>query len=223
MKTRALGLSILLLFAAWASPVHAVSTSALSQELARTHQVGQRVVSFWWLPFEYWVAAAEELEQPAEEIDTISRIFRNYLIIAVIDARIEADGKLYPATPAEIGPKLEVRRNGALIEILRQMDPGLVKRLRELTYLLKTSLARLGPALRVFVLPNLDDQGRSLLNGTSTGTLAIKYLQGEEEDPLEFLWHAPLTSIVGPTRCPEGGEELEAHWLYCPWHGLKLR
>ncbi len=223
MKTRALGLSTLLLFAAWASPVHAVSTSALSQELGRSHGVGKRVLHFWWLPLEYWVAAAEELRRPAEQIDNVSRLFRNYLIIAVLDVEVYPDGRVESAKHSDIGPKLEIRRNGQKIDVLRDVDPRVARRVAELSYFLTTSLTVMGPSLRIFFLPNLDDAGQPVLQGNSTGTLAITYSQGESNEALRLLWHAPLTSVVGPPRCPEGGEDLEAHWVYCPWHGVKLR
>ena len=223
MKTRACWLPIPLLLLLLAGSSHAATTGALTQELARSRHKERGVVSVWWLPVEYWLAAAGELKQQAEEIDTVRKLFRNYLIIAVLDASLDPEGKLHPATHADIGPRIEIRRNGTRVEILRDIDPRVARRVAELSYLLKTSLGVLGPGLRIFFLPNIDDKGRPLLHGSSNGTLTIRYEQAEDEDPLEYLWHAPLTSVAGPIRCPEGGEELEAHFKFCPWHGVKAR
>ena len=223
MTARLLGLLVSLSLFVVAGSAHASGTSALAQELTRSQQANKRVVNVWWLPLEYWLAAAQELKKPAQEIDDVRKLFRYYLIIAVLDARVLDDGKLEPATHAEIGPHLQIRRNGEPVEILRDVDPRVARRVGELSYLLKTSLSMLGVGLRIFFLPNIDDDGRPLLQGASNGTLMIRYEQAEDEDALEYLWHAPLTSVAGSVRCPEGGEELEAHFKFCPWHGIKLR
>ena len=223
VKKLALLLSVSLLLCVLAGSAHAVSTSALVQEVSRSQRDGQRVVNFWWLPLEYWLAAAKERKQPAQELDTIRKLFRNYLILAVIDAELQGDRKLDPATLAEIGPNIDVRRNGAKVEVLHEVDPRVARRVAELSYSLKVSLGLLGPALRIFFLPNIDDQGRPVLHGAASGDLELTYAMGEDAEPLKFFWYAPLTSVAGPTPCPEGGEPLEAHWTYCPWHGVKVR
>ena len=223
MTARTLGLLISLSLFVAADSAHASGTSALAQELTRSQQVNKRVVNVWWLPLEYWLAAAQELKKPAQEIDDVRKLFRYYLIIAVLDARVLDDGKLEPATHAEIGPHLQIRRNGKPVEILRDVDPRVARRVGELSYLLKTSLSMLGVGLRIFFLPNIDDDGRPFLQGASRGLLTIRYAPGEDEDAFEYVWHAPLTAVAGPQTCPDGGESLEAHWAYCPWHGIKLR
>ncbi len=222
MMTRTLCLLVLLLRLVPTDAADAATTSAIAQELSRSQQESKRVVNFWWLPVEYWLAAAQELKQTAEDIDSVRKLFRNYLIIAVLDARVRADSKLDPATHAEIAPRLEIRRNGQPVEILHDVDPRVARRVGELSYPLKTSLSILGVGLRIFFLPNIDDQGRPLLHGASAGQLTIDYVQGDEEDAVEYVWHAPLTSVVGPQTCPDGGESLEAHFKFCPWHGVKL-
>ncbi len=219
---RMLGLLVSLSLFVAAGSAHASGTSALAQELTRSQQVDKRVVNVWWLPLEYWLAAAQQLKKTAQEIDDVRKLCRYYLIIAVLDARMRDDGKLEPATHAEIGPQLEIRRNGKPVDILHDVDPRVARRVGELSYLLKSSLSMLGMGLRIFFLPNIDDDGRPLLQGASRGLLTIRYAQGEEEDAFEYVWHAPLTALAGPQSCPEGGESLEAHWTYCPWHGVKV-
>ena len=63
----------------------AASSAAIAQETARSVRVEGRIVQFWWLPLEYWLAAATERETPAAELETGRRLFRNYLILAVVD------------------------------------------------------------------------------------------------------------------------------------------
>ena len=169
MKHLALSLSVSLLLCVLAGSAQAGSTSALVQDVSRSQRDGQRVVNFWWLPLEYWLAAAKERKQPAQELDTIRKLFRNYLILAVIDAELQGDGKLDPATLAETGPNIDVRRNGAKVELLHQVDPRVARRVPELSYSFKVSLGLLGPALLIFFLPNVDDRGRPVLHGAASG------------------------------------------------------
>ena len=199
------------------------STAQVAQEVLRSGNEGRRVVNFWWLPVEYWVESARELKKSGDEIDDIRRLFELYMVIAVIDAEVGADGTLEAATHAMIGPALRVRRNGADVEILRQIDPKVARLVGELSYVLKASLSVLGQGLRIFFLPNIDDDARPVLHGASKGELEVFYSLGSAaQKPRSFLWRAPLTSIAGPTSCPKDGEELEASWKYCPWHGVKL-
>lgn len=198
-------------------------TGTIAQEVMRSSQLEKRLVHIWWLPVEYWIDAARELRKSADDIDDVRKLFRNYLMIAILDAELKDDGSFEPATHSQIGPELEVRRNGDPIELLHRIDPRVARWTGELSYLLRTSLGPLGPGLRIFFLSNVDDGGRPLLQGGSRGTLEIRYTRAADAShPLRYRWHAPLTAVAGAHTCPEGGEPLDASWLYCPWHGVRV-
>ena len=200
-----------------------VTSGAIAQELSRTWQDGKRVLNFWWLPVEYWEAAARELKKPEAEIETIHKIFRNYILVGVIDADLGGDGKVIGATHLQIAERLDVRRNGEPVDFLTQVDPRLQERIPELSYVLRASLSLLGNSLRIMALPNITDEGQTILGATQNGELLASYQVVEGNQPLEFYWYAPITALAGAKRCPQGGERLEASWVYCPWHGVKVR
>jgi hypothetical protein len=202
----------------------AIDLNSVAEEVSREEQIDRRIVKIWWFPVEYWVEAGRQLKKSSEEIDRIRRLFRNYLLIGILDAEVSQDGLFDAATPSDIGPELEVRRNGVKIEILRDIDPKVARLTHELSYFAKASLLGLSSGLRIFFLPNLDKKGRPILQGLSSGELEVAYARkADAQEPFRFFWRTPLTSVAGSSTCPEGGELLEAHWLYCPWHGIRVR
>jgi hypothetical protein len=197
------------------------SSAAISQETHRTHRAGNRIVSFWWLPVEYWVASARELRKPEEELERIDSLLEGYVILGVVDANVGADGTLRFATLQDANDRLLLLRNGRETKPVSRLDPKVGATLPELSYFMTASLGPMAQGLRLVLLPNIDDEGRPIVSGSGTGEIAARYLTDGAE-PLSLFWHAPLTSVAGPRRCPKGGEALEASWGHCPWHGVPV-
>ena len=219
-RTWILPLLALGLLAAGGAPFER-STAAIAEETQRTHRVERHVISFWWLPVEYWTTAARELGKGEEEIERVRELLRNYVIVGVVDTDVGPDGKLRFASLEDANERLFILRNGKQITPVPRIDPVAERILPELAYFLTTSLGVMSGGLRLALYPNIDDKGRPLLSGSSRGTLVAKY-RPEGTVPISLLWRAPLTSVVGPRTCPRGGEDVEASWSYCPWHGVPL-
>ena len=199
------------------------SSSAIVREVMRpVERPGSGVVQFWWLPTEYCVASAHELGLSPAEVETVRRIFQDYLLVGALDIPI-AEGAPKPATIAEIVQRIEVWRGAQQLRVLREVNPTLVERAPQLSYAFKTSLQPLGVALRILPLPNVDRAGQPILSGDRAGELRILYRPSEGGDPVELRWHGPLTSVVGAATCPVDGEKLDASFAYCPYHGSELR
>jgi hypothetical protein len=199
------------------------NSSEIAAETGRTLQEGKtRVANFWWLPQEYWEDAARELDLPAADQEKIGKIFRDYLFIAALDTTISEQKKPEFASIADIVKRSRFTRNGAVVEPLREVNPDVAKLVPTLVYLLRASLGGLGEGLRLMPLSNVDAQGKSLVTGTGTGEVHVEFQFASDAPTHEISWHAPLTALVGTHKCPKGGEELEASWNYCPWHGVKV-
>jgi hypothetical protein len=203
-----------------AAPAGASSTGAIAQETIRSHRSGSRVVSVWWLPSEYWIAAAKELELPPEQVEEVRLLYRNYTLIAVLDADVRPDGSFDSLSTAEIVRRIEISVNGSTMEVLREVDPRLQKFSPQLTYVMRASLASFGPGLRLLPLPNIGRDGVPIVRGSSGGNVRVRY-KAAPGDEAEFWWHGPLTAIMGGKVCANGAPA-EASWSFCPWDGKPL-
>ena len=202
-------------------PVFAQDSSEILHETARTYRAGRRLVQMWWLPVDYWVAAARERKKTPAEIDEIQQLFRNYTLIGALDADLRPDGSHDALSTAEIVRRMEVEIDGHPQQVMRQVDERLQELAPELSYVLRLSLVNLGSGLHILPLPNLREDGRLVLRSSEPGKLRVRYRAVPDVDPVEFWWHTPLTSIAGAKRC-KSGERAEASWQYCPWDGSKV-
>ncbi len=219
LLTPALGI-LLLLFGA--PGARAASTSAIAQEVARTTQLEKRFVSVWWLPAEYWEAAARELGWKADRVAEVRERMSLYAVIGIVDASLTPDKRFAFAETPAIADRLTLRLGGAPLSALRKLDPALMQPMPELTYLLRTSLAGLAKGLTFMFFPNVDSGGKPLIRGAESGAVQLRYAV-DGRDPLVFYWHAPLTAIAGAHRDPTTGEALEASWRFNPWTGEKIQ
>jgi hypothetical protein len=220
---RQLALALLLGVSWFRVSAAATNSSEIATETARTAQEGgTRVANFWWLPPEYWSVTARELELPPEEQAKIEKLFRDYVIVAAIDADVSEKHKPVLAPIADIVKRSHFKRGGETLEVLREVNPEVSKLVPTLVYFLRASLGPLGEGLRLLPLGNVDAKGNEALSATAPGELELDFRFTEDGPVHEFHWHAPLTSVAGPRKCPKGGEPLEASWTYCPWHGVKL-
>jgi hypothetical protein len=217
MVSLTLVLSFLLL---WPGAAQSASTSQIADETRRTFTSSRRIINLWWLPVEYWMAAAREIGRDEQEIERTKQAFGGYLMLAVVDAEIRPDGSLDALSTAEIVKRIDIRVNDKEETVLRNVDPKVQQLAPDLTYILQASLVTLGQGLRILPLPNLGSDGKPILSTTSPGRMRVTYKTGVDEE-VEFWWHGPLTAIVGPKKCGTG-EHAEASWTHCPWDGTPL-
>jgi hypothetical protein len=199
------------------------NSSEIAAETARTIQEGKtRVASFWWLPTDYWIAAAKEMSLPPADQEKVAKFFPNYIIVGVIDADVSEKHKPLIAGVAEVVARTQFTRDGQPVEVLREVNPDVADLVPKLVYLLKASMGRLGDGLRLLPMSNISAKGDPIITANKPGVLGAKYRFTEGGPVHELSWHAPLTAVVGPKHCPKDGEALDASWSYCPWHGVKL-
>jgi hypothetical protein len=205
------------------SLARAGNSSEIAAETVRTIQEGTtRVASFWWLPADYWIAAAKEMALPPADQEKVAKFFPNYLIVGVIDADVSEKHKPLIAGIAEIVARTQFTRDGQPVQVLREVSPDVADLVPKLVYLLKASMGRLGDGLRLLPLSNISEKGDPIITANKPGLLGVQFRFTEGGPVHELRWHAPLTAVVGPKRCPKDGEALDASWDYCPWHGVKL-
>ena len=204
----------------------APTTAAIQGESLRKEQRDSRLISFWWLPAEYWRAAAREAGQSQAEVRRAGVLTEAYVILAGLDTEIAKTGSITGQDHLEMLERIHILVAGQPVEpLVGRVNPELANMLRELTYVLRFALGPLGGQVRIFLFPNLSDDGKPRFDSSEPGVLDARYRLGpqKEDETLDLRWRSPLTSVVGSRICPEGGERLEASWAFCPRHGVKLR
>lgn len=220
--------SVLLVSLAVTGPVAAnppgteVRTAAIAQETLRVWQGGPRIINLWWLPREYWEAAARELKRDAQEIEAVRRALEDYIVLVVIDARLTEEQGLQFRDHAEIGPRLKIEHDGEPIGALQRWNPTLTELVPNLSHPLRVAAGPLSGGVRLLFFPNRDAAGEPLVDAAGRGVLRARYTPGGDTPPLDLVWHVPLTAVAGPRQDPQTGEPLEASWRYNPWTGAKL-
>ena len=199
----------------------AQSTSEIVEETVRNHRGKDHLVTFWWLPAEFWVAAAREMSKTPAEIAAIGDLFDNYTLIGAMDLQFAPDGKMDTLSTVEIVRRLEVKIGDVQFDVLKQVDPKLQQMAPELSYAFRISLAELGRGLHLLPFANLDSLARPIVSGSTPGVVRVRYKGETGAAPLEFWWHAPLTAVAGSKKCPGSGAPMEASWSFCPWNGKK--
>jgi hypothetical protein len=205
-----------------AQAARAASSSEIAAETARLVQEHGHVANFWWLPPEYWILAAKELELTDSEQATVAKVFRDYTIIAALDADVTEKKAANMAPIADVVKHAHFTRGGETLEVLREVNPEVSKLVPTLVYLLRSSMGQLGGGMRLLPLSNLDAKGNPVFTADQRGELVLDYRLRDDGPVHQVRWHAPLSSVVGEHKCPKGGEALEASWSYCPWHGVKI-
>jgi hypothetical protein len=194
-------------------------SSAISQETHRTRKAGNHVVTLWWLPVEYWEAAARELGKPEEEMQRVRARLADYVVLGLVDAQVSREGTLRFRSFENTKESLVLVRDERELPPADRLDPGVRRLLPELAYFMTAGLGVMSEGLRLVLFPNVNEEGRRVMSASTRGQVEARYTP-EGTEPISLVWRAPLTAVVGPRRCPKGGEELEADWNYCPWHGV---
>ena len=179
------------------------------------------MLSLWWLPVEYWESAARELGKPKEEIERVRTVLNTYLILGFVDAQVSREGKLNFRSLEKTNESLVLLGGGREFRPAGRLDPEVRRLLPELAYFMTSGLGVMSSGLRLVLFANIDKAGQPVISASRRGEVQARYTP-EDTPPVSFTWVAPLTAVVGVRRCPEGGEDLEASWAYCPWHGVPV-
>ena len=70
--------------------------------------------------------------------------------------------------------------------------------------------------------PATNKMAKPVADPLAPGSFSIvvaKLLDGKDKT---YEWKLPLTALSPPKYCPVGKERVQANWMYCPWHGVKL-
>ncbi|QYY37181.1 hypothetical protein [Ruficoccus sp. ZRK36] len=196
--------------------LHAQDPQALMDETHFTSTYLHRSHSVWWIPSAYWeLSLRQESELTEREINEVLRIFDPYLLIIVIDAKINDDGTTNCSSLSEIWAKSELTVNGNLTSPIptTKLSEDMRKMLKVFRPFLKNLLGRLGEGAQFLVYSNTED---TRIDSRLPGSITLKL--GDET----FRWRLPLGSLLPPKIDPKTDETFPGNYNFNPYTGDEL-
>jgi hypothetical protein len=203
--------------------VHTADDPGILHETQITVDVNGRTGLVWWIPFEFWVNAAEKNGTPADKARQSFSALQDYIVVGVLLAKVSDLGTFDYVSPADLQKKTFVRDAGGQEYATVGEVGGDAKNLADIMKpMLANAMGRAGENFAMIFFPAKSKSGKRIADATSKGqfSIVLKDIAGEPETI--YHWRTPLSSLSAPRYCPVGKERVHADWDYCPWHGVKL-
>ena len=184
----------------------------------RTHKMGV----FWWVPFDFWVAALRVQGYNSPDMSRVFEPFGAYNVFLV------AVGDLGPGDSAWTAEN-EIKKNvllrdqrGNTYKPLQELPEDIAPMVELMKPVFKNMMGNFGEGLQFILFPAKDKDGNRFADPRKSSEffLDVSRLMGTPSST--YTWRLPLTSLTPAKYCPAGKERVEASWKYCPWHGVKL-
>ena len=198
-----------------------VDIDALITETQKSTTVKDEMTIVWWIPLEFWEATLAGENMPKAQIDEVLGILRPYVIVAVVDGKINQAGKVAYRSEAAITRDIRIVSSGNPDQAALPSDKiglGMTTLLNTMKPIVSNILGSLGENLHFVVFSSSDPNGVPLVDARKPGTFAVRLEAGRT-----FTWRLPLASLSPPKTCPIDGEKLPANWRFCPFHGAELK
>lgn len=196
-------------------------------DLLRETQLGVRVPHHtglvWYIPFEFWLESAAQNGQSVETTSRSLESLKSYTLVVIFAAKVGGLGGLDFIPPSEMKKNVFLRDSqGNDFAALEEVSPDAQNLSEILKPVFANALGRAGENATLLFFPAKNKAGLPIADPQREGrfSVVLKSFLGIPEDIYE--WRLPLTSLSPAKYCPEGNEQVNANWKYCPWHGVKL-
>ncbi|WP_299224277.1 hypothetical protein [uncultured Psychroserpens sp.] len=188
-----------------------VELTDLIRNLIQTTKDEKNIKQAFWLPKSYWELALKDSPYGNQSlIDEINAVIENYSIFAVTDVTISHITGIKKNTLTSIHLIVDDTQY-APIEMLPNDIETIVSSIKPM---LAKMLGDFGNSIEIFVFDNSNDIIPTNLE-TSKFTLEV--------NTTNFDYYLPLSSLVEKKICPVDKKAHNGNWMFCPWHGKKLK
>jgi hypothetical protein len=216
---RLLTAALFLLCASAMLPAQEVDFQKMVQDTQRvTHPKGE-VNLIWWIPDEYWDAAFKKsgaltAERQKEFIATVD----DYLIFAVVEAKIGPMGGMTGVSKQDLLEKVSVHADGQKLTLLDDADlsPDVSNLFKVMKPMLANMLGQFGEGMQFIVFKGKDAKGKRYADPRQSGSLVFNLADAE------FKWRLPLGCFLPSKYDVATGEEFPGNYEYSPYSGKKL-
>lgn len=194
-----------------------VNISDFIKEVQIVKKEGDNFKMVWWIPNEYWKVAMEGTSMaPAKFVDQVFDAFKGYILIGTLHTELNAYGAMKPK-PTKVQLK---DKKGNIYEAVTkdELSSEYNDMLATLKPAMSSTLGEFGKLMDFHVFKEVGKDGKSIASATQSGEFTI--LLNREN---KFNFKLPLSCLVKEKVCPTDGELLNGNWIFCPWHGKKLK
>lgn len=196
-------------------------TTLIEQTQLKSSQDGN-IKMMWWIPYQYWKISGKN--SPAfqrELLNEWSLKFKDYLVIAVLDARVSKyTGTFTFKDREQIADSVYIRLDdGKKVFPLKEnkIDDDIRDLLNRLPATLGASMGEMGRNFHFFVFDNRDKDNKLIVDVDKKMKLEAGWTTLSN-----FTLRLPLDLAVPPKFCPVDREQLSGKFDYCPYHGAPL-
>ncbi|MFA4983721.1 MAG: hypothetical protein WC559_00205 [Candidatus Omnitrophota bacterium] len=197
-----------------------VNVNLLLQETQKRSEKSGEINFIWWIPEEYWRASlAQNPSTTPQQVDAIVSVFKPYVVVAVVEGKVDVSGNIAYNSEADIRSKLRlVDSQGNVYSPLA--DDGINVSTKSFLAMMKPMLANiLGPMgqnMYFYTFVAKDKNGTDIADPRKEGAFSVRL--GEKD----FKWELPLSSLVPEKICPSCKRKLNGTYKYCPFDGTPL-
>jgi hypothetical protein len=200
-----------------------VDKTQLVSECQRTLNADGYIGLIWWIPNQFWEIANAQNPQGGKMVATA---LAPYTVIAMAVGREHENGIL-PEWISEDDLRAHATIEDASGFDYPPLPSGSVSDEAQTVVgvmrpVFSKLLGSMGENIHFVFFPINGKDGQPLADPTKQGqfSVVLKDILGPGKHP--YLYRLPLTALSPPRFCPVGGERVEADWIYCPWHGVRL-
>ncbi|MGH1384700.1 hypothetical protein [Kordia sp.] len=194
-----------------------VNISDLIKEVQIIKKDGDNFKMVWWIPNEYWRVAIQGTSVASSGyVDQVFDAFEGYILIGTLHTEINAFGGMKPK-PTKIQLK---DKKGNIYDAVdeNELPSEYSKMLATLKPSMASTMGDFGKQMKFHVFKETGKNGKLIASATGTGEFTVLFNKENK-----FTYKLPLACLVEEKVCPTDGELLNANWIFCPWHGKKLK
>ena len=200
-----------------AKSIDQINISDLIKEVQIIKKEGDNFKMVWWIPIEYWKVAMQGTDiAPAEFVNQVFDAFKGYILIGSLHTEINSFGGMKPK-PTKIQLK---DKKGNIYDTVdeNELPSEYIKMLATLKPSMASTLGDFGKQMKFHVFKEVGKDGKRIASATEAGELTVLFNKENK-----FTYKLPLACLVEEKVCPTDGELLNGNWVFCPWHGKKLK
>jgi hypothetical protein len=176
----------------------------------------------WWIPTQYWELVSERAGMSEEKSKERFAALRKYTVVVVVVGKTGIGNINYISEP-EVRDATTLRdSDGTVYQSVQKLSGDAEGLLAVMKAVFPKIMGTMGQNMQILFFPATNKMAKPIADPLSPGgfSVTLSKIVGDKDKVVE--WKLPLTTLSPPKYCPVGKERVQANWIYCPWHGVKL-